>query len=159
SRCCGRHGDRRSRSAQEPEYLEMGSISPARDSTPDFWKDSVRFPLERPRAAASVWKRADGEGCCALARTIGAIYSRPVEPGQLNFERGHWARREFSQPVLYGPVEGVVRGLHLQPALLGAGGYKYEEIRTDAHALVDQLHVLCLPANIHLCGLKLVRRS
>ena len=94
----------------------MGGLQRGRDSASCLGENPSAQALGRAGHTTAVGQRLLGESCDAEAWSVGTLYRQPCGSGPVNTKRGDRAGREFFEPVLHGPVEGVVRGNNIPAA-------------------------------------------
>src|ERR1700722_1524135 len=97
--------------------VAMGSVQCGRDRTSGVRKDSDHSKLVGTGRAGAVRQRIYGEGGDAAPWSVGAVHREFGGLGSVDAEHRHRAGREFSEPLLYGSVEGVVRGDYVYAAV------------------------------------------
>ena len=70
-----------------------------------------------PGRAGAIGQRIYGQGGNPPPRAIGALHRESGGPGSVDAEYRYRPRRKFSEPVLHGSVEGVVRGNNVHASL------------------------------------------
>ena len=107
--------------SQDLASWKWGRVSPGRDPTPDPGPGSAAATLDRPRDPAAIGQWLYGESGIAQPWAVGTPDGGPVRSGPEHVEPGHRRGWKFSQSLLHGPVEGLVRRLHVQAALFRKG--------------------------------------
>ena len=110
-----------------PEHLRIwprgsGEVSSGGDSASDLGQGSSAAAMDRTGVQP---QSGSGYTVKAVSRSHGPSERLTVDLSdldQIHAEPGDRRSGEFSQPVLHGPVEGLVRRLHVQAALFGEGG-------------------------------------
>ena len=114
--CCGGGGRKRSTSAKGSRVMAMGRINAVHIQHPILGRFRLSVVVRAGRAG-TIRQRIYGEGGHGSSRTFGAVHSKSGRSGSLNAESRDGRGGKFPEPVLHGPVEGLVRGNNVSTTL------------------------------------------